>query len=169
MQEWVRTVCSLLLIFALMEILLPGRELARFARMVLGLMLIAAVCSGLPALPLLPALPSFSGQDAGDAWLAAGAAISAELEAEARRSYGADLAAQLADVAALAEGVQSAEARVELAEDAQPAEIRLTLYRTAAVTDEAAVAAAEALVTAFYPVSPAQLKWEVKEAADGGA
>ncbi len=152
----------LLLLYSLLEMLLPEGGLAPFVRLVMGLTLLAAAVtplsrSGTAGLPeLLPALaPAMEATD----YAAQGTAIRERLTAGVRQEQEEAAASRIAALAAAAEGVERAGARVYL--DGDGGLTRVELYLKA--RDEAACQQAKELVCAFCLLGPEQVecrKWE---------
>ncbi|MBR5430001.1 MAG: stage III sporulation protein AF [Firmicutes bacterium] len=127
----------LALIYSLLETILPEGSLSRFVRLVMGLTLLAAVLGrfsgGLPdfagLLPETGAIPAYAAaEEAGEDYAEQGLRLREELTRQARQEQEERLSAQLAAVAAAAEGVNAARAEVTLNEDGglEQAVIRVT-------------------------------------------
>lgn len=128
MERFLEIVCGvilLLLLYSLLEMILPEGGLSRFVRLVMGLTLLAVAVQPLArALPqlgeagereLLPALASF--QEEAEDYAAQGAEISRRLSEDLRRQQEEQAAAQLAALAKAAPGVEEARARAILDEE----------------------------------------------------
>ena len=122
MERLLQIVCGLillLLLYSLLEMLLPAGGIARFVRLVMGLTLLAAVTVPLGRLPsliedaeLLPAAAPL--QEQGTEYAEQGEEIGRMLTDGGRREQEAQLAAQVSALANLVSGVEEARAEVTL-------------------------------------------------------
>ena len=121
----------LLLLYSLLESLLPAGSIARFVRLAMSLILLAAAASflgdGSPAIlpELAPALADWHSQAAD--YTAQGQEIAGRLTAEARSEQEQAAARQAAALAQVVDGVRVEQARVGLNEDGGVDFIRLEL------------------------------------------
>ena len=163
MERVVQIVCSLillLLLYSLLELMLPGGNISRFVRLVMGLTLLAVAVSPLPrgwepadAEELLPAMSSLQEQGAEQA--ARGQEIERQLTAAARQEQEAQLASQLAALAELISGVEQARARAEL--DENGALVQATLY-IEALDPEQAAREVKDLICGFYSLEEGRVE-----------
>ena len=163
MERVAQIVCSLillLLLYSLLELMLPGGNISRFVRLVMGLALLAVAVSPLSrgwgsadAGELLPAMSSFREQGAEQA--ARGQEIERQLTAAARQEQEARLAVQLAALAELVSGVEQARARVELDENGAP--VQVTLYIEAASPAQAEREVKD-LICGFYSLEESRVE-----------
>ena len=125
MERFLEIVCGLillLLLYSLLEMILPEGGLSRFVRLVMGLTLLAVAVQPLARIlprlnaagerELLPALAPF--QEETEDYAAQGAEISRRLGADLRREQEEQAAARLAALAKVAPGVEEARARATL-------------------------------------------------------
>lgn len=160
MERLLQIVCSLillLLLYSLLEMMLPSGVISRFVRLVMGLVLLAAVAAPLARLPalieeeeLLPATASFAEQ--GEQYAEQGEAIGRRLIDEGRQEQEAQLAAQLAALANLVSGVEEARAEVTLGDAGGLA--RVVLYIRSPAPEQAKRGVTE-LICGFYSLDPA--------------
>ena len=163
MERIVQMVCSLillLLLYSLLELLLPGGNISRFVRLVMGLTLLAVAVAPLhrgwelaDAEELLPAMSSFREQGAEQA--AQGQEIGRQLTETARQEQEAQLAAQLAALAELVSGVEQARARVETDENGAP--VKVTLYLQSASPEQTEREVKE-LICGFYSLEESRVE-----------
>lgn len=163
MERIVQMVCSLillLLLYSLLELMLPGGNISRFVRLVMGLTLLAVAVSPLSrgweaakAEELLPAMSSFREQGAEQ--VEQGQEIERQLAAAARQEQAEQLASQLAALAELVSGVEQARARVEL--DGEGALLRATLYIEAASPAQAEQEVKD-LICGFYSLEESRVE-----------
>lgn len=165
MECLLQTVCSLvllLLLYSLLEMLLPSGALSRFIKLVMGLTLLAAALLPLSrTLPLpeagpqlAPAMAAFREQGAD--YAALGQEIGRRLTEADRQEQEAALAAQLAALAGLVSGVEQARARVSLDQAGLPQQV--VLYIQAADLRQAGPAAQE-LICGFYSIEQQRVEW----------
>lgn len=112
----VRDVTLLVLITLFLELILPQGELSGFIRMVMGLLLLAAVLN--PVLEYIgkePSLAVYQEEDyrtETERILEEGEEIALSLEEKAKKQYEEGLSGQIEALVALIEGVEDAEAQV---------------------------------------------------------
>ncbi|MGI5891375.1 MAG: stage III sporulation protein AF [Bacillota bacterium] len=120
--EIVRNVAILVILAVFFELLLPFGELSRFIRLVMGLLLLAAVLN--PLLGFIgqePVLAIYKEEDYSSQTteiLEKGQDISSRLAEQAQQEYQEGLCGQIASLAALTPGIMSAEATVKLGDEA---------------------------------------------------
>ena len=163
MERIVQIVCSLillLLLYSLLELMLPGGNISRFVRLVMGLALLAVAVAPLSrgweltdAEELLPAMSSFREQGAEQA--ARGQEIERQLTVAARQEQEAQLSSQLAALAELVSGVEQARARVDLDENGAP--VQITLYLQS-INPEQAARDVKDLICGFYSVEESRVE-----------
>ena len=163
MERVVQIVCSLillLLLYSLLELTLPGGNISRFVRLVMGLALLAVAVAPLSrgwelanAEELLPAMSSFREQGAEQA--ARGQEIERQLTVAARQEQEAQLSSQLAALAELVSGVEQARARVETDENGAP--VQVTLYLQSASPEQAARDVKD-LICGFYSLEESRVE-----------
>ena len=163
MERLLQIVCGLillLLLYSLLEMLLPAGGIARFVRLVMGLTLLAAVTVPLGRLPsliedaeLLPAAAPL--QEQGEHYAEQGQAIGRRLIDEGRREQEAQLATQLAALASLVHGVE--EARAEVALDEEGGLTRAVLYIRSSEPERARREVTK-LICGFYALYAARLE-----------
>ena len=116
----IRNIIIFALIFSCMEMFLPKGELSRFVRLSFGIIMLA-----LAVIPLLTAIndkdsgisgPAGYKQVSGEMEMAA-ADISMILKEEAMNQYEREAAADIAAAVCLAEGIENAEAALDITED----------------------------------------------------
>ena len=155
MERLLQIVCSLillLLLYSLLEMMLPAGSLSRFVRLVMGLTLLAAVTVPLGRLPslmedaeLLPAAAPLQGQ--GEHYAEQGREIGQRLAAAGRREQEAQLAAQISALASLVSGVEEVRAEVGLSDGGAVA--RVVLYIRSSTPEQAKREVTE-LICGFY-------------------
>ena len=163
MERIVQIVCSLillLLLYSLLELMLPGGNISRFVRLVMGLALLAVAAAPLSrgwkladAEELLPAMSYFREQGAEQA--ARGQEIERQLTVAARQEQEAQLSSQLAALAELVYGVEQARARVDLDENGAP--VQITLYLQS-INPEQAARDVKDLICGFYSVEESRVE-----------
>lgn len=163
MERLLQIVCSLillLLLYSLLEMMLPPGSLARFVRLVMGLTLLAAVTVPLGRLPsliekaeLVPAAAPL--QEQGELYAEQGEEIGRQLRDEGRREQESQLAAQISALAELVSGVEEARAEVTLDDGGGLA--RVVLYIRSPEPERAKEAATK-LICGFYSLDAARLE-----------
>ena len=167
LTEIIRNVVALVLIFTCLELFLPAGELSRFIRLACGLILLALIV--IPTADALSNLSwdwSFSSQNSSVSadYEEAAQEITLILEAEAMDEYENEAAREIASIALLAEGIESADAVVEAEAESgaiQRAEI--------VATKDSAVAAATAeerikdLLVRFFGLNTESIYIEIRE------
>ena len=160
MERLLQIVCGLillLLLYSLLEMMLPAGGLSRFVRLVMGLALLAVAVAPLSRLPALveeaelqPASAPLREQ--GERYAEQGREIGLRLSGEGLREQEARLAAQLAALASLVSGVEEARAEVALSDTGEPQ--RIVLYIRSSQPEQAKREAAE-LICGFYSLDAA--------------
>ncbi len=168
LKAWVRDIAVLALVLGFAEMLLPRNSLRRFAGLVIGLALIAAILGSLVDATLLGGglAPSFAGADASvdrvvdSAWGARDyAALGDEvaragLEAATARATEV-VGRQVESLARLASGAGGASAKVELGPSGEVAGIEVLLEGLGGKGAEAAAATVEGALRDFYGLDEA--------------
>lgn len=137
---WVRDLAVMALILAFAEMLLPRNDLRKFARVVIGLVLVAIILGSLVdlssveealATPSIPNLSEAAGGGQHD-YAAEGNRIAQAGLAIASRDVRTRLERQVESLARLASGAEAADARVDLAPSGDLSGIRVVVRVTSA-------------------------------------
>lgn len=167
-SEMVRNIAVLVLLALFMELLIPFGELSRFIRMVMGLVLLAAVLN--PVLGMLKQealLPSFQKEDYSEetaAILDRGEELAAQMEDQALSEYRQSTVSQIEALASLVDGVKSVEASAEV--DSQGVIQKVSLLVTKST---ASVAQGELknkiidTISRFYGIDPSKFEINISE------
>ncbi len=147
LADMVRNIVALMLIAALLELILPEGVTVKFVRWAIGLMMAASIISSLSGMDLdwnSLSLPEDNGQAA--QYIAEGTELASGLESEAVEQYQLELARQMESMAQLAEGVQAAQASVQLDESG----LLLSAKIHISAEDDAAAERVQQLLSGFY-------------------
>ncbi|MEW6523119.1 MAG: stage III sporulation protein AF [Bacillota bacterium] len=135
--QWARTVAMVVLFAAMVELLSPSEAMARYLRLVLGLVVVLAVMS--------PALTFLDRQWGPDRLLTLMPAAAA---AEVARTVETSLTRQAEVLVGSVDGLSHVQCRVDLGPDLRP--VRISVRADAAVADLAGTARAIAATLAAY-------------------
>jgi len=167
-SEMVRNIAVLVLLALFMELLLPFGELSRFIRMVMGLVLLAAVLN--PILGLLKQeqlLPSFQKEDYSQetaAILDRGEELSTQMEDQALSEYEQSTVSQIEALVSLVDGVKSVEASAEADSQGGIKKISLEVSKTSAtVSEEGLKTKITDTISRFYNIDPSILEIVITE------
>ncbi len=178
--EIVRNVCILVILAAFFELLLPSGQLSGFVRLVMGLLILAAVIN--PILGFVgqdPVLDIYSREDYSqqtEQLLEEGNELSQGLTEQAQSEYEAGLKGQIASLAALTPGILSAEVDLQLSQGNETyaviERVQVRAVKDGSVPDETALRHKITVTLAnFYSIDESLIKVTFSEGGkenDGG-
>ena len=158
----------LMLCASLAELLLPPGSISRFVRLVIGLMLLAAI-----VVPLTDEISFTSSsseddlrlEEAAALYISAGEELSVSLNNAAFDEYAAQLETQIASLVSLVEGVDQAGAQVILNESGELEGVELVLDINAVSTMQVCENIRE-LLSGFYVLDENKISCIVEESGD---
>jgi len=166
-SEMVRNIAVLVLLALFVELLIPFGELSRYIRMVMGLVLLAAVLN--PVLGMLrqeALLPSFQKEDYSKetaAILERGEELSAQMEELALSEYEQSTVSQIGALTSLIDGVKSVEASAEIDSQGGVRKVSLLVVKTASVSEEALKTKIIDTISRFYGIDPSKFEISISE------
>lgn len=167
-SEMVRNIAVLVLLALFMELLIPFGELSRFIRLVMGLVLLAAVLN--PVLGMLKQealLPSFQKEDYSAetaAILDRGEELSAQMEEQALGEYEQSTVSQIEALTSLVDGVKSVEASAKIDSQGVIQNVSLIVVRSdPSLTEGELKTKIIDTISRFYGIEPSKFEVKISE------
>lgn len=166
--DWVRQLLHLIFLVLLLQLLLPDDNMKAYVKVVMGLVVLAALLQPLAGLIRSPepfgsffdALNVPTGAMAADEWIARGQAIGETARESVIERYEAAVAAQIEALVPLVAGVERANvARIELTDDGDVRALGLEVVAMPGASQDEV----RSLLEKFFRISGADVTWLERE------